>query len=94
MVAPAGRDGDVSEPFATVWLRVVTRAGIQPNHDIWRFSVTDSYAINVASLLYEGANLACIAAYRSASSRRYVPAPARQPRRSRDAGFCDPDFTG
>ena len=74
----AGRDGDVSGPLSTVWLRVVTHAGIQPNHDDWRFSVTDNYAIKVASILYDGAILAGIAAYRSAPSRRYVPSPARQ----------------
>jgi len=34
-----------------------TRANIQPNHDIWRFCVTDSYAMKIASLLYDGATV-------------------------------------
>jgi hypothetical protein len=35
--------------------RVPTTADIQPNHNIWKFTVIDSYAITVGQLLYKNA---------------------------------------
>lgn len=34
-----------------------TRAAVQPNHQIWRFCVTDSHAVLIGRKLYEGASL-------------------------------------
>ena len=34
-----------------------TIAGIQPNHNIWKFAVTDSFAITIGQVLYDGATV-------------------------------------
>lgn len=51
-------DRPVVEAFREFCLRhVPTRAEIQANHGIWSFAVTDSYAMRIASLLYDGATV-------------------------------------
>ena len=51
-------DRPVIKAFRTYCMRhSPTRADIQPNHDISRFTVTDSYAMQVASLLYDSATV-------------------------------------
>jgi hypothetical protein len=51
-------DRPVIEAFQDYCMRhTPTRASIQPNHGIWSFSLTDSYAMQAASLLYDGASV-------------------------------------
>lgn len=72
-----GLTGDlpVVEAFRDYCMRhTPTRAGIRSNHGIWSFSVTDSYAMQVASLLYVGAKV-----YLDRKYQAYIEWRARRP---------------
>lgn len=58
--AMLGFTGD--RPVVEAWREfclqyVFTRASIQPNHSVWKFTVTDSFAIIVGRVLYRDASL-------------------------------------
>lgn len=55
-----GFTGDlpVVEAFRDYCMRhTPTQAEIQANHDIWSFSVSDTFAMKIASMLYDGATI-------------------------------------
>lgn len=51
-------DRPVVEAFRDYCMRhTPTEGTIRPNHNIWSYSVTDSYAMQVAAVLYDGATV-------------------------------------
>ena len=51
-------DRPVVESWQEFCLKYVpTKASIQPNHSVWKFTVTDSFAIGIGGVLYRDASL-------------------------------------